>query len=87
MPLSKEQQENIEAFLQDKAEDAGTQLTIETFIELLYANWDEIIQPVRMAKRTKRRALRALRQERNKQDADRPGLDAEIAALDAELNP
>ena len=87
MPLSKEQQENIHAFLQEKAEDAGTDLTIENFIQLLYEHWDDIILPARMANRTKRRALRALRRERTKQDDDRPGLDAEIAALDAELNP
>ena len=87
MPLTTEEKDNIEAFLQEKAEDAGTQLTIETFIQLLYENWDDLIVPARMANRTKRRALRSLRRERNKQDTDRPGLDAEIAALEAELEP
>ena len=87
MPLTTEQKENIEAFLQDKAEDVGMQLGADNFLQLLYDNWDDIIIPARMARRTKRRTLRRLRLERDRQDTDRPGLDAEIAALEAELGP
>ena len=87
MALTQQQINNIEAFLHDKAEEAGIDLIPETFPQLLYEHWDDVINPARMAKRFKRQTLRRLRRERTRQDSDRAALDSEIAALEAELEP
>jgi len=87
MPLTPEEKDNIESFLTQKAEEDGIGLTPETFPGLLYAYWDDVTNPQRMFRRRKRRDLQRLRTERDRQDTDRPGLDAEIAALEAELEP
>lgn len=87
MPLTREQQENIESFLTDKGEDDGTPISPETFPVLLYRYWDDVTNSQRMFRRAQRRKLRLLERERDRQDTDRPGLDAEIAALEAEIGP
>lgn len=87
MPIGQTQRRNIEAFLHEKAEEGGGTLTPETFPKLLYDNWDDVIVPARMARRAKRRELNGLIRERNRQDTERPDLDAAIAALEAEVGP
>ncbi len=87
MPLTPEQKTNIESFLAQKAEDDGSQLDAGTFPQLLYDNWDDVTNSQRMFRQAKRRTLRLLKSERDRQDTERPGLDAEIAALEAELGP
>lgn len=85
MPLTTEQIDNIESFLTEKAEEDGIGLTPETFPVLVYKYWDDIKNPNLMSRRRKRRTLRGLKRERDRQDTDRPGLDAEIASLEADI--
>jgi hypothetical protein len=87
MPLTTEQQDNINSFLEDKGEEDGIGLSPETFPVLLYKYWDDITNPQRMFRQRKRKTLRQLRRERDRQDTDRPDLDAQIAALEADVGP
>jgi hypothetical protein len=87
MPLTQEQQDNIHSFLSDKGEQDGTRLAPDTFPGLLFKYWDEVTNPQLMFRQAKRRTLRQLKRERDRQDTDRPGLEAEIAALEAEVGP
>lgn len=87
MPLTQEQQDNINSFLEQKGEEDGTPISVETFPVLIYKYWDDVTNPQRMFRQAKRRMLRRLQRERDRQDTDRAGLDAEIAALEAEVGP
>lgn len=87
MPITQEHRENLESFLEEKGLADGTPLTPEAFPGLLYKYWDDIKNEARMFRQKKRRTLRQLRRERDRQDTERPGLDSEIAALEAEVGP
>lgn len=87
MPLTREQQDNINSFLAQKAEEDGIQLEPGTFPGLIYKYWADVTNDSRMFRQAKKRTLRRLKQERDRQDTERSGLDADIAALEAEVGP
>jgi hypothetical protein len=87
MPLTQEQQDNIHSFLTDKGEEDGTRLAPDTFPGLLFKYWDDVTNPQRMFRQAKRRRLRQLKGERDRIAVDGPAMDAEIAALEAEVGP
>jgi hypothetical protein len=87
MPLTQEQQDNINSFLHQKAEEEGVGLSPDSFPVLIYKYWDDVTNPQRMFRQAKRKTLRQLRTERDRHDTNRPAMDAEIAALEAEVGP
>lgn len=81
MPLTAEQQNDILAFLNRKADEADTQLSAENFTNFLFSNWDDIIIPATMNDERLRQELRGLEEQRDSEDAERPNLDSEILRL------
>ena len=89
MPITADQKADVLAFLHDQARAAGEPdgLTAQNFERFFFDHWDEITDLRALVNRAKRVELDRLTVERQRQDDDRAGLDAEIDALDAEVNP
>jgi len=85
MPLTQEQRDDRIAHLSNKCEEAGEDLSIENFVDCLFDNWDDLIDPRLMENVNKRRQLKGLEDQKAAEDAARANVEAEITRLKGEL--
>lgn len=86
MPLTREQRDDRIAYLSNKAEADGKELSIETFVDCLFDNWDDVINPALMANVSKRRQLKGLEDQKAAEDSARANVESEITRLRGELS-
>ena len=87
MPLNFEQRDDIVAHISDLAEANQKELNAETFLELLFNDWDNIVDLTKMAKKAKRRELKALKEARTKAIEAKADMDRRIKDIEDDLAP
>jgi hypothetical protein len=83
MPLTADQRRDILAYLTDEAETAD----VEIGLDFIFDHYDQITNPLLMERKSLRREIRLLREQRPIMRVELDATIARIAAIDAILNP
>lgn len=82
--LTDNQWDNIIAYLEDQQ---GSPISsAENFTTLLRTHWDDVINPTKMRRQSKRKRLRELKEQATEMDTTRVTVDEEITQLEDELS-
>jgi hypothetical protein len=87
MPLTADQRSDILAYLEDEAETAGLTFDSKAIAEFMLDHWDSITDLTQMERKSLRREIRMLRDQRPILRAELDAVIARIAEIDAILNP
>lgn len=85
MPLTQDQRDDILEELHEFAEARGEELSAENVLEVLFDNWDDVVDLQAKDKKFKRKQLQRLKADRDVAQTSLDTLDQEIADLEAEL--